>query len=312
MKLSSESGNREKSHPKDKKQALREAYLSAVQKKSDIKQRAVTESDKLLAPRIIGGPKPTAKASRALPAGAESESSQDADPRFPLHETVKRLTADPSKLLSPLQAKMAKQLQGAHFRMINEELYTAPSDHAMRLFSEDPSLFHAYHAGFRLQAKTWPQNPLHAMIERVRKQPKWRVADMGCGEALLAQSVPNKVFSFDLVKANDRITVADISRLPIGSGSVDCAVLCLALMGTNYHDFIREAHRVLVMGGTLLLAEVRSRVDHVLAEFSHMLSELGFDEEARDSSNKMFLQRRPVAAVLSPPPVLKACIYKKR
>ena len=32
------------------------------------------------------------------------------------------------------QAKMAKQLQGAHFRMINEELYTAPSDHAVQMF----------------------------------------------------------------------------------------------------------------------------------------------------------------------------------
>ena len=159
MRLSPQTPETKQSHRKDKKQALREAYLSAVQKKSDIKQHVENGFDKKRAPQMVGGPKPTVKASRGLRAGAESESSQDVDPRFPLHGTIKRLAVEPSKLLSPyqvhcrrpwrvaalvlmaqpcVQAKMAKQLQGAHFRMINEELYTAPSDHALRLFGPSP------------------------------------------------------------------------------------------------------------------------------------------------------------------------------
>jgi len=39
------------------------------------------------------------------------------------------------------------------------------------------------------------------------------VADFGCGDAKLAQSVPNKVHSFDLVALNDRVTVCEMSKV---------------------------------------------------------------------------------------------------
>ena len=41
------------------------------------------------------------------------------------------------------------------------------------------------------------------------------VVDMGCGEALLAASVPHDVSSFDLKALNDRVTVADMSKVPM-------------------------------------------------------------------------------------------------
>ncbi len=41
--------------------------------------------------------------------------------------------------------------------------------------------------------------------------------------------------------------------------SVDVAVFCLALMGTDYGSFLEEAFRVLKPGGWLWIAEVRSR-----------------------------------------------------
>ena len=37
------------------------------------------------------------------------------------------------------------------------------------------------------------------------------VADFGCGDAKLAQSVSNKVHSFDLVALNKHVTVCDIA-----------------------------------------------------------------------------------------------------
>ena len=98
------------------------------------------------------------------------------------------------------------------------------------------------------------------MIRRIGMMPATAVvADFGCGEARLATSVKQKTHSFDLVAANDRITACDIANVPLPDASVDVAVFCLALMGTNYFDFLREAKRVLRDGGLLLVAEVVSR-----------------------------------------------------
>ena len=45
--------------------------------------------------------------------------------------------------------------------------------------------------------------------------------------AFFCQSVPNRVFSFDLVRANDRITVADIAHLPLVFFYSVCVCVCL-------------------------------------------------------------------------------------
>jgi len=119
-----------------------------------------------------------------------------------------------------------------------------------------------YHDGFASQVKRWPVNPLDVIIKRIKSLPaECIVADFGCGEAALAASVPQTTHSFDLVAANERITVADSASVPLGDSSVDVAVFCLSLMGTNYFDFVQEARRVLKRGGLLFVAEVTSRFD---------------------------------------------------
>jgi ribosomal RNA-processing protein 8 len=73
---------------------------------------------------------------------------------------------------------------------------------------------------------------------------------------------PFTVHSFDLVaNGNPLITACDMSKVPLPNQSVDLGVFCLALMGTNVADFIREAHRVLRPNGILKVAEVRSRFE---------------------------------------------------
>lgn len=234
--------------------------------------------------------------------------------------------------VSSLQQAMRQRLEGSRFRMLNEMLYTTSGAEAFEKFSAEPELFDAYHRGFREQVEHWPANPLDAIIRAVRKLGgKKVVADFGCGDARLAASVPNVVHSFDLVSRNERVTACDIANVPLADGSVDVAVFCLALMGVNITDFLREANRVLRPNGLLKVAEVRSRFEaaegdggdaegaapaDLMGRFQRTLRGCGFKVVKVDKSNRMFflLDARKVsdetadAAAFS----AKPCIYKRR
>jgi ribosomal RNA-processing protein 8 len=62
------------------------------------------------------------------------------------------------------------------------------------------------------------------------------VADMGCGDAKLAQTLAptgTTVHSFDLVSVNPRVVACDIAHTPLQASCCDVVVFCLSLMGTN-------------------------------------------------------------------------------
>jgi ubiquinone/menaquinone biosynthesis C-methylase UbiE len=117
------------------------------------------------------------------------------------------------------------------------------------------------------------------------KPREWIVADLGCGDAKIAREAPNRVLSFDLMARGKRVIACDIAKvrvhhqrhvrfirirprfsvlffllfyflvpnnacdgmekLPVPDELFDIAIFSLSLMGTNYVDFLREAHRVL-------------------------------------------------------------------
>lgn len=96
---------------------------------------------------------------------------------------------------------------------------------------------------------------------------------------------PFEVHSFDLVSnGNPLVTACDMANVPLPVSSVDVGVFCLALMGTNIADFIREAHRVLRPDGILKIAEVRSRFE---SSMTGIISE-GDDEQGGDGSRKYY------------------------
>lgn len=217
-----------------------------------------------------------------------------------------------------LREKMKNQLNAARFRLVNEQMYTATSSEAAKLFKSDPNSFEAYHTGFKAQVARWPVNPLDKIIKWLKKKPNTlTVADFGCGEAVLAASVPQKeVHSFDLVALNPRVTVCDMAHTPLQSKSVDVAVFCLSLMGTNIKDFLLEASRVLKKGGILKIAEVESRISNTKLIMAQ-IEKYGFKCTYSDTSTKYFymfdfkkcfnVNKKDVPNV-----ILKPCKYKKR
>ncbi|CAI5449787.1 unnamed protein product [Caenorhabditis angaria] len=212
-----------------------------------------------------------------------------------------------------------KKLDSGRFRFLNEKLYTCTGSEAYDFFKQDPTSFQCYHKGFADQVKKWPNHPLREIIQWLQKKSeKLSVFDLGCGEAKIAEAVGDKhnVRSFDLVAVNDRVESCDMSKLPAEDGSADIVIFCLSLMGTNLYDFVREARRVLKIGGILKIAEVSSRFVSVKM-FCEAISKMGFEMSNRRDLTDYFImfEFRKIAKIEKSKPFglkLKPCLYKKR
>lgn len=221
---------------------------------------------------------------------------------IPVSAAIVAAPLKPVAQLTPLQASMRQKLVSARFRHLNQTLYTTPSAHSLDLFQQNPEMFQEYHEGFRRQVEVWPENPVDGYLRDVKQRGKQRgpvrkgkgdkgaevddnvtevvplprtggtcvIADLGCGDAGLSQGLEKdkkkmklKVLSYDLQNPSPLVTKADIANLPLEDGSIDIAIFCLALMGTNWVDFIEEAFRILRWKGELWVAEIKSRFGRV-------------------------------------------------
>ncbi|TMS38609.1 hypothetical protein L596_005299 [Steinernema carpocapsae] len=221
-------------------------------------------------------------------------------------------------LLPKTEDEMLKRLEGGHFRYINEQLYMKTSKEAKKMFEEDPSAFDQYHAGYRDQAKKWPLNPVNVIIQQLNKRKELVIADMGCGDAKVAECLGhnNTVHSFDLVSKKPNVVACDMSHVPLEKGTCDVVIFCLSLMGTNTNEFLREAHRILKTDGVLKIAEVCSRFGNVRA-FMRGVGKMGFEFVRSKTMQDYFVlfdfkkvgkieHKRPTGLELKP------CMYKKR
>ncbi|KTW28424.1 hypothetical protein T552_01685 [Pneumocystis carinii B80] len=229
--------------------------------------------------------------------------------------------------LTKLQQKMKLKLSGGKFRLINEHLYNITSREAMEFFKKNPEMYEVYHTGFQNQISSWPKNPIDLIIEDLSEfinestEVTLNVADLGCGDAKIARTMKDisniKVYSYDLVSRNSFVTTCDISNLPLKSSTIDIAIFCLSLMGTNYIDFLKEAWRILKMNGKLWIVEIKSRfMDNEGTAFCTALSSLGFSLVKKETSNKMFIylyfKKTNELNEKNFGILLKSCIYKRR
>mmetsp|Transcript_42209 Transcript_42209/g.69551 ORF Transcript_42209/g.69551 Transcript_42209/m.69551 type:complete len:392 (+) Transcript_42209:37-1212(+) len=242
-------------------------------------------------------------------------------------------------------------LHGAQFRWMNEMLYNTSGRDAQTRIREHENEFIDYHKTYNeIVSNEWPESPLEKIIKSITKKlnnlyrfkhgsaaaaaASFTIADFGCGDAKIAkyfateykQTNHNKnvcvqVHSFDLMALNEFVTECDISNVPLSSDSVDLAVFCLSLMGTNFHEYLLEAYRVLRKKGYLKIAEVRSRF-YSITRFEKLLFQCGFDVVAKELDNTHFALfhctksdvRNPhkLSSNYDAKTVLKPCVYKKR
>lgn len=112
-----------------------------------------------------------------------------------------------------------------------------------------------YHRERHESMMTWNEIPYEYIASKIKNKNRV-VADFGCGENLMKKCIPNnKVYSFDHVAIDDSVIVCDMAHTPLEDESIDIAVFSLALWGTNFEDYFKEAYRILNYDGLVYIAE---------------------------------------------------------
>jgi SAM-dependent methyltransferase len=189
-------------------------------------------------------------------------------------------------IMNWLAASTSASPRGA--RVIKIPLSGEPSEVARRVakygdFTKMNNRWYARRATRRTRASASPEEwaHYHTMYRKLRESGPWSpskkrsagsrsaglvVGDFGCGEALVAnpsgRSAPRFIAS-TTSRSTTTVVACDISKVPLEDGTLDVAIFCLSLMGTNFTDYIREAHRCLRLDGYLHIWEPTSYFDDV-------------------------------------------------
>ena len=197
-----------------------------------------------------------------------------------LREGIQDFTITRKKLeVENVETKVREYNSESIITSTHQKASTSTSHRMHEWFSEDKSRWKEYHKVREENIKDWVENPITVIAERLNENPGQVVADLGCGMNKLKDLVKNYKawYSFDHCAVDSSVVEADCSDLHeyLEDESIDSAVFCMSLWGTNYLDLIKEAHRYLKMGGTLYVVEPKDKVDQ-----SVLLGEtiqLGFD-----------------------------------
>jgi superfamily II DNA or RNA helicase len=198
------------------------------------------------------------------------------------------LTIDRKDLVFPLHPELVQQLgrQLGDFSELNRVWSVSRSSTTHQRLQEHPEDWYYYHTLYAEKRKGWEQVPYVEIAKKIKRKD-FVVADLGCGENLLRHELPdNTVLAFDHVAIDATVTACDISQVPLENASVDVAVLCLALMGSNYADYIQEAGRILRPMGFLFVAEPQAKWEGRHYELQQLLVQAGFEVPSVEKSGQ--------------------------
>lgn len=218
-------------------------------------------------------------------------------------ETIERHQIKVPLSREPGEVKRRTQRYGDFSRM-NNRWYASNSQKTHTRLEANPEEWAHYHTMYQQLRESWEVVPFKEEIRWLEKREGLHVADFGCGEALIAAAVGDRhqVASFDHVAINETVHACDIASVPLDDDSVDLAIFCLSLMGANFTDYIREAHRVLRLDGDLHIWEPASYFDDPDA-FCADLGRLGF-EVLKPVKQGLFLRIRALKSAATPVPNL--------
>ena len=178
----------------------------------------------------------------------------------------------PKPQLITIRVKVSKEEKRkrtlGEMSQLHKKYKTMTSQNLNALFAETPELWNAYHKTSEENEKTFPtekipRNRVIAELDKIGTKRRRKVVDMGCGTGKISDHYKNdgrfEFLNYDHISANENVEPCDISTLPLDNDSVEICILSLAMWGSNCHDYVREAHRVLESNGQLYIIEATKR-----------------------------------------------------
>ena len=162
---------------------------------------------------------------------------------------------------------------------IHQKASTSSSSHMNEYFRSNPDKWREYHSIREENKKEWVEDPINVIAEKLNKNRHQVIADLGCGMNQLKTLVKSysQWYSFDHYSDDETVIKADISDLReyLQDNSVDAAVFCMSLWGTNYMDYIKESYRYLKSGGIVYIAEPKDKINQ--SELIGGATQIGFE-----------------------------------
>ena len=180
--------------------------------------------------------------------------------------------------LTPVELKK-RVIKYGDFTKLNNKINSENFDTTHHRILKDPKEWDEYHRQYREARRSWLIIPFDETIKRIQQlSPRLLIGDFGCGEAkILEKFGADRVFSFDHVAINNKVTACDIKSVPLSDEAIDIAVFSLSLMGRNWPDYIKEAKRCLATNGYLLIAETAKSMNGRLSKLKEVIEKEGFD-----------------------------------
>lgn len=191
-------------------------------------------------------------------------------------------------LTLPLRPEIIEYLRPSlgDFSKMNQKWSITRSEKTFKRLQTDPKEWFYYHQMYAEKRKDWDEIPYEVIAKKIDKRPDWIVADMGCGENLLAKEIKNKVHAFDFYSNDDDVVQCDMKNVPLDSDSVDVVVFCLALMAPNYLEHLKEGHRILRTYSKMFICQPYKKMEGKIEKFTSEIEELGFSVEYKTSHQK--------------------------
>jgi superfamily II DNA or RNA helicase len=161
-----------------------------------------------------------------------------------------------------------RQRVKSEISLLHQRYKRLTSQNLRKEFNDTPELWYKYHEIAEANEESFPEAeiPRNRIIQELNKFEISRtklVVDMGCGKAQIARHFQNdsrfQFINYDHIASNDTVASCDIANTPLKAHSVEICILSLAMWGSNYHEYIQEAWRILESSGNLYIIEPTKR-----------------------------------------------------